>query len=283
MTLREYLENWLSVYVVPLLAPSTAAGYRSALAHVSAATMGTELDQVTPMQLQGEINATAAKAPRQAQILFVALSSALWKAQKLGLVSLSPMRLCDKPTHRKREIVCFTAAEAAAYVRALEGDPCRPALLLMLCLGLRRNEARAVRPCDVDAEGVLHIRQQRRGDQLLPLKSSSSSRDIPLPEALRALFRIPDGEYLCQASETGLRRAHLRAMAAAGIGKPVTLHGLRHTCATLAIQDGAALSTVQRLLGHRHSSITADFYIHPELRSIGSAVSVLCSSLSLAS
>lgn len=271
MILRTYLETWQTNYVVPLLASSTAEGYRYALAHLSAPTLETDLNELNPMQLQGEINALAAIAPRQAQILHVALSSALWKAQKLGLLPLSPMRLVDKPRHRKKEILFLTAAEAQAYVAALEGDPYRATLLLMLCAGLRRNEARAVRPCDLEGD-VLHIRQQRRGDQLLPLKTPASCRDLPLPEALLALFTGPAGDYLCPGSETGLRRAHMRALRAAGIDKRVTLHGLRHTCATLAIENGTALITIQRLLGHRHFSTTADIYCHPDQRMVRSCL-----------
>lgn len=282
MILRTYLDTWLKTYVDPLLASSTSEGYRYALKHLSPAILDTELRELEPMALQGEINALAAYAPRQAQILHVALSSALWKAQKLGMVALSPMRLVDKPRHRKKEIFFLTAAEARAYVAALEGDPYRATLLLMLCAGLRRNEARAVRPCDLEGD-ILHIRQQRRGDQLLPLKTPASYRDIPLPEALVAVFVGHEGDYLCPGSENSLRRAHMRALRAAGIDKRVTLHGLRHSCATLAIENGAALITIQRLLGHRHFSTTADIYCHPDQRLMRSCLFSLSNFVSLAS
>lgn len=282
MILRDYLDQWLTNYVEPLHASSTSEGYRYALAHLSPGILGLELEQLEPMALQGEVNACAAAAPRQAQILHVALSSALWKAQKLGLLRLSPMRLVDKPKHRKKEIQFLDAAEAAAYVAALEGNPFRPALLLMLCLGLRRNEARAIRPEDFDGE-VLHVRRQRRKDQLLPLKTAASVRDIPVPEPLRSIFRGDPEEYLCPGGESTLRDAHRAALSAAGIGKNVTLHGLRHTCATLAIENGAELITVQRLLGHRHFSTTADIYCHPNLNQVERCVTSLCSSFTLAS
>lgn len=279
MTLREYLDQWITYNLEPLSASSTVAGYRYALAHLSPAVLDTGLEDLQPMPLQGEVNSLAAVAPRQAQILHVALTSALWKAQKLGLLRLSPMRLVDKPRHRKKEIQYLTAAEARAYVAALEGDPFRPVLLLMLCMGLRRNEARAVRPADVE-NGILHIRQQRRGNDLVPLKTRSSRRDIPVPGPLLALFDGPAWDYLCPGSESSLRAAHMRALAAAGIGKPVTLHGLRHTCATLAIETGSELLTVQRLLGHRHMSTTADIYCHPDLSPIASCVSSVFSAAS---
>lgn len=39
-------------------------------------------------------------------------------------------------------------------------------------------------------------------------------------------------------------------------------HGLRHTAASLAIQAGATVVVVQRMLGHASSSITLDVYSH---------------------
>ena len=42
----------------------------------------------------------------------------------------------------------------------------------------------------------------------------------------------------------------------------LTPHGLRHTCASLAISAGANIKAVQRLLGHETASMTLDEYGH---------------------
>ena len=51
----------------------------------------------------------------------------------------------------------------------------------------------------------------------------------------------------------------------AGLAKRVTVHGLRHACATHMIEAGADLRAVQLLLGHRQLSTTAG-YIHVGMR-----------------
>ncbi len=42
----------------------------------------------------------------------------------------------------------------------------------------------------------------------------------------------------------------------------VRLHDLRHTCASLAISEGANVKVVQKLLGHKSAVLTLDRYGH---------------------
>ena len=275
MILEDFLSNWLRVYVAPKRAKSTLQGYRQALAHLSDAVKKTEIDQVDPMTLQEEINALSADYSRQAQILFVALNQAMKRAQKLGLIQSNPMQLCEKPGHETEEAEVLTPEEATAYIREAMGHRCGPLLILMLCLGLRRNEARALKKSSLTPEGVLLIRQQRKGNDLAPLKTKSSRREIPVPEGLRSFFEQAEGEYLVDCSENGLRRAHLAVLAACGIDRKITLHGLRHSCATMAINHGLPLPWIQWLLGHKHSSTTADFYLHRNLAALTSATGLI--------
>ncbi|HEY8826763.1 MAG TPA: site-specific integrase [Jatrophihabitantaceae bacterium] len=44
--------------------------------------------------------------------------------------------------------------------------------------------------------------------------------------------------------------------------RPLRLHGLRHTWATLALETGIHPKVVQERLGHANSSITLDVYSH---------------------
>ena len=55
----------------------------------------------------------------------------------------------------------------------------------------------------------------------------------------------------------------------------VRFHDLRHTYASLLIQAGASLSTVQELLGHSSIAITKDLYGHLERDHLNRAVALL--------
>lgn len=282
MTLQNYLDLWLDTYVKPRRAPKTVEAYKNALAHLSSMNFDAQIDQLTPITLQRDINQLSAIYPRQAQILFIALRAALARAERLGMIGSSPMRLCDPPAHEPQEISILTPAEAAAYAQAARQQRAGSLLILMLCLGLRRNEARALRGGDLVA-GVLQIRHQRTKSGLAPLKSKSSKRDLPVPEPLRAFFNVGQGEYLADVSETALRRQHLAVLAAIGVNRRITLHGLRHTCATMAADGGTPLSTIQRLLGHRHFTTTADYYLHADRRMLARCTELLYNQFDLSS
>ena len=276
MTLDKFLGLWLETYYTqPKRAKNTVAAYRYALAHLSPEILQEDITALDPLRIQREINQLAATYSRQAQLLYSALRAALGRAVKLGMIDKSPMTRVEKPEHEKGEICVLEPEEAVAYMREAREQPAGVLLILMLCLGLRRNEARGLRCGDLDADGGLHVRYQRTREGLAKLKSRASRRDVPVPEALRAFFDGPDGDFLADVSETQLRRQHLKVLAAIGVDRRVTLHGLRHTCATMAIIDGVQMATVQHLLGHAHFQVTADTYVHPDLRVLARCTNVL--------
>lgn len=80
------------------------------------------------------------------------------------------------------------------------------------------------------------------------------------------------GRNLSKDPETGIVRRHhahengfqkvVRAAAQrAGIGKRVKVHTLRHSYATHLLERGVALTTIQRLLGHKYLETTS-IYLH---------------------
>jgi integrase len=76
----------------------------------------------------------------------------------------------------------------------------------------------------------------------------------------------------CGAGQTGSRYAHRtshwfgaavrRCQKADPTFPRVTVHEMRHTAASLLIQSGANVKTVQRQLGHKTATMTLDQYGH---------------------
>src|SRR5262249_526716 len=67
---------------------------------------------------------------------------------------------------------------------------------------------------------------------------------------------------LASRTATAIRARCWRARGPAAKLRHCTMHSLRHTFASSLLQDGAAITEVQRYMGHKHASLTLDVYGH---------------------
>src|SRR3546814_11168047 len=74
------------------------------------------------------------------------------------------------------------------------------------------------------------------------------------------VFPAPHGGYL--HLENFRKRVWLPAVRQAGL-EPLRIHELRHTCASLAIAAGAAITVLKNMLGNAYSSLPLEPYGHP--------------------
>ncbi len=79
-----------------------------------------------------------------------------------------------------------------------------------------------------------------------------------------------DPTNLTRAFTTLLRKADLRR---------IRFHGLRHSTATLLLEQGVELVVIKELLGHAHIGVTATVYAHVRLRLQRDAIDTLSTAL----
>lgn len=108
--------------------------------------------------------------------------------------------------------------------------------------------------CQLTPDNFIKI----NGKRWLYFKSVKTEVEVRLPlhllfegKALAVLDRYPDvGSFASLPCNSEVNKLLRRLTSLADIRKHITYHTARHTCATLLVHDGVAITTVQRLLGH---------------------------------
>ncbi|MEU9343740.1 tyrosine-type recombinase/integrase [Streptomyces sp. NPDC048278] len=230
------------------------------------------------------------------------LKSALEHAVREEEIPRNVARNVRTGTPRPRRFEPLTADEARTFLAATSGHRLQPLFELALHTGLRKGELLGLRWEDLDlASGTASIRRtlQRTnsgGLTALPTKTKSSERRIVLPTLCRRsleqhrdrqlqereavgtgwedsgyVFTRPDGapiegSTLTRHFNTLLRQARLRR---------IRFHDLRHSTATLLLEQGVELVVIKELLGHAHIGVTATVYAHVRLRLQRDAIDLL--------
>lgn len=158
-----------------------------------------------------------------------------------------------RPNNERHIYLTPDQVEALA---AAAGDAA-DAILLLAYTGLRRGE-------------LFNLTERNRVDGRIVLQANTKSgrpRVVPLPARV-ASIPLP-----VRISMSELRTRFEAARVA--IGMPhLHLHDLRHTYASLLIQNNAPLAAVSKLLGHAHLGVTSK-YAHLADKNLDDAVSVL--------
>jgi site-specific recombinase XerD len=150
---------------------------------------------------------------------------------------------------------CFDRAASLA-ARALPA-----AILILISTGLRVGELVQLRPEDLDTEsGALRVRGKGRRERCV-FVVDARLRIVMARLAKRSNVKALLAPDAANWSTQSVRRELRRFARSAGLEKRVTPHMLRHTCATLLLEDGVDLRFLQRLLGHENIATTA-IYAH---------------------
>jgi integrase len=172
--------------------------------------------------------------------------------------SLKPFKAVDAARTR-----FLSVAEAKRLVNSSEPD-LRNLIVAGLHTGARFGELARLTVADFNADaGTLAIWQSKSGKPRQIYLNDEGGAFFKQLTAGRAgsevMLRKADGTPW-QKSEYS--RPMAAAVARAKISPPISLHGLRHTAASLAIMNGTPLQVVARNLGHRDTRMVEAHYGH---------------------
>ncbi len=285
MLYREWMGEWLGLYVKPTVKERTYRKYRAQAEQYILPEFGDrEINAIGAVELQKfsvRLSQRALAANTVNGILSV-LRSSLKKAVLLGVAETQYTGAIVRPKLREKKVACFGKEEQKKIEKyVLEHDmPYLFGMLLSLYTGLRIGELLALTWDDVDfGKALLTVSKSchdswKNGHYCKVLdttKTISSERVIPLPGQivvfLKEIKRETNGKYVVAGrSEYGAQvrtyqRAFDRLLKKLGI-EHKGFHALRHTFATRALEVGMDVKTLSELLGHKNPVVTLQRYAH---------------------
>ncbi|KPF97101.1 integrase [Rhodopseudomonas sp. AAP120] len=160
-----------------------------------------------------------------------------------------------------------TRAPGAARHAAPDAPSLCTEIRLMIATGIRIGELCKIASSDVASDGAaIRIHGKGSRDRVVYVTDARLRTELRKLAGQRQRMLGSDGPLFVNRNGTKLRphsfRTKLRTFAGqAGVRRRVTPHMLRHTAATLLIENGVDIRIVQRLLGHS-SIATTEIYTH---------------------
>lgn len=283
-------EDWLDAYVRDLehrvargmVKPSTVAGYKSILTHHIRPTFGRyRSDKITHrivatwtagLAEQLRAGTLAVKTHNNILALWSALITWSQRPSRRYVVARLASHL-ERAKGPKRERLFLEPAQLRRLLDKATDPLASLALHVAAYAGLRRGEIVCLQVGDVDsARAQLHIRRAMSCGQVLTPKSATSLRTIDMPQPLLQQLtphlagRAADAWLFPRADGPGPIHPDtlddLVGPVFAAAKTAARLHTLRHTYASLLINQGEEPKYVSSQLGHASIQITMDTYGH---------------------
>lgn len=188
----------------------------------------------------------------------------------------------DTPHRIKIEGKFLESSELSELLSGMKVKKWRDLTEFLALSGVRFGEAAALDLADVDLKShILHVTKtyDAAHDIVTSTKTSTSTRDVYMQEQLYHLCRRLKAERLSDSIvlqmnvvffpgskreriEFDCYAKYLRENSERIIGRRITPHTLRHTHASLLMEQGIDIDTISRRLGHSNSRVTREIYLH---------------------
>lgn len=276
-----YYRDWIAVYKEGAVRQVTLNKYRLALSWVERLAPSLKLEDLDRITYQALLNEYAKTHERQTTMDFHhQLKGAVLDAVDEGLVPRDPTRKAivkGKPPRPKknRYLNQFELHKLLASLSLGSEIDWQWFILLVAKTGLRFSEALAITPADFDFNrqtlSISKTWDYKNGGGFVPTKNRSSIRKVQidwqlivqfsalikgLPEDAPLFIRGGKNIYNSTAND-----ALTRVCKKAGV-PIISIHGLRHTHASLLLFAGVSIASVAKRLGHASMNTTEKTYLH---------------------
>ena len=275
----EYYQEWIDVYKKGAIRQATMDKYIMTQKWVAKLVPDMKVKELTRTAYQQLLNDYAEHHERQTTLDFHhQLKGAILDAVDEGLIERDPTRkaIIKGKTPKAKKIKYLNQFELHTLIKTLDlKDEVNWDwfILLVAKTGMRFSEALAITPSDFDfAHQTLSVSKtwDYKGEGgFLPTKNKSSVRKIQIDWQIVGQFSeltkvLPESEPIFVNKKTynsTVNDVLTRRCKEAKI-PVISIHGLRHTHASLLLFAGVSIASVARRLGHASMTTTQKTYLH---------------------
>lgn len=277
---HEYYKQWIDVYKRGAIRDATMAKYLMTHKWVEKLVPNLKISELNRNVYQQLLNDYAKEHERQTTLDFHhQLKGAVLDAVDEGLLVRDPTRkaIIKGKTPRAKKIKYLNQFELHILIADLnltESVNWDWFILLVAKTGMRFSEALAITPDDFDfSRQTLSISKTwdyKGNGGFLPTKNNSSVRKIQIDWQIVVKFSeliksLPKNEPIFVGKDkiynSTVNDVLTRHCNACGISV-ISIHGLRHTHASLLLFAGVSIASVARRLGHASMTTTQKTYLH---------------------
>ena len=279
MLFCDYYKQWITVYKEGAIRPVTMNKYYMAHQWLIKLIPDLSIDDLDRFAYQKLLNDYAALHERQTTMDFHHhLKCAILDAVDEGLISKDPTRkaIIKGKTPRAKKPKYLNQYELHKLLDNLDLNSeinLDWLILLIAKTGMRFSEALALTPRDFDlSRQMLSISKTwdyKGYGGFLPTKNKSSVRKIPLDwqtvmQFAELVKKLPEDEPIFVHGKIYNSTVNnVLARHCMQVSIPViSVHGLRHTHASLLLFAGVSIASVARRLGHSNMTTTQKTYLH---------------------
>ncbi|HWO98442.1 MAG TPA: site-specific integrase [Bacillus sp. (in: firmicutes)] len=247
------------------------------------------LATLTPLHIQGFVGELRKKglSDTTTKRIFNVVNASLNSAVRMELIKKNPASIIEKPRVTAKETAIWNLEESFLFLKSAKSSPYYIAFLLAVTTGMRQGEILGLRWKDVDFEHeCLYIRQTLTHDGKEfkeGAKSKAGNRSIGLDTNTISALKEQRKKNVANKLKYGSAYVDYDLVIATPQGKPVNprsllrvfdnltvkanlskirFHDLRHTHASLMLQQGENIKLISERLGHSSVKVTLDTYSH---------------------
>lgn len=188
----DYIDSWYRTYKEPHIAASSRRGYESILAaHIKPEFDNVRMRAVTALQIQAFLNSKKGLGDTTITLITALLKNPFAHAAASGVIDRDPSQTLIKPRCDSTSRRALTDKETAAILRVSAKHKYGILLALLFYTGARRGEVLGLQWGDIDFKTKwIHIERDIDfvTNTVGAVKTSSSVRDVPLPEPLQRVL-----------------------------------------------------------------------------------------------